>query len=213
MSALMKAAKLIQLTGGQRVVQRAAHRGDPGILGFLGNALGSVAKMIPGVGTIVQGIDTVAHLGTAVATSGAKLPSLAGMGGTAGLLSAVNKASTFSNPVSSVLPPLPQLPGIGSLLSGGNTTQQGTTGAVVGTPTQHVPCAKGYHYNKTGYYTKRYGYIERGTVCVKNRRRNPLNPRAASRAMARLSSAKKATSFLGRVSIRSGGCGCRGKKH
>jgi hypothetical protein len=37
---------------------------------------------------------------------------------------------------------------------------------------------------------------------VKNRRRNPLNPKAASRAISRLESAKRAVKDLGRVSIR-----------
>jgi hypothetical protein len=93
----------------------------------------------------------------------------------------------------------------------GNQTQSGTgvTGPLVGTPSA-VGCARGFHHNKTGYFTKRDGWIAPGTVCVKNRRRNPLNARALSRSMARLSSAKKATDFLKRVSIRPRKCsGCK----
>ena len=70
-------------------------------------------------------------------------------------------------------------------------------------------CAKGHHLNKTGYFTKKQGWVEPGSRCVKNRRRNPLNPRALSRSISRLSSAKNAARFLSRVSVREKGCGCK----
>jgi len=67
----------------------------------------------------------------------------------------------------------------------------------------------GYHWNKTGYYRGgRPGsagpveFVAPGTVAVKNRRRNPLNPRALDRSMGRITSAKKAASKLGRITIR-----------
>lgn len=108
-------------------------------------------------------------------------------------------------------PPLPQgpvnqtglvnivRPGVPGSTMGppGNQTQSGG-GALVGRG-GHTPCAAGYHYNKTGYFTKRYGWIEKGTVCVKNRRRNPLNAKALNRAGRRLVSAKKAAHFLDRI--------------
>ncbi len=72
---------------------------------------------------------------------------------------------------------------------------QTTTGALVGSGAG-TPCASGYHYNKTRYYSTRYGVVEKGSVCVKNRRRNPLNPRALSRAMSRVKSAQKAVRCL-----------------
>jgi len=82
----------------------------------------------------------------------------------------------------------------------GNQTQsQG--GALVGRG-QGTPCMAGYHYNRTGYFTKRYGWIEKGTVCVKNRRRNPLNPRALSKALSRLTSAKRAVTVLDRIEVK-----------
>jgi hypothetical protein len=82
----------------------------------------------------------------------------------------------------------------------GNQTQSGG-GALVGQG-QHTPCMAGYHYNRTGYFTKRYGWIEKGTVCVKNRRRNPLNPRALSKALSRLTSAKRAVNVLDRIEVK-----------
>lgn len=42
----------------------------------------------------------------------------------------------------------------------------------------------GFHWNKQGYWTAG-GYVEKGTRMVKNRRMNPLNPRALRRAMRR----------------------------
>lgn len=62
----------------------------------------------------------------------------------------------------------------------------------------------GYHWNKSGYFVKGppSGYVPEGTKLVKNRRRNPLNPRALDRAMGRITSAKRASSKLGRITIR-----------
>lgn len=103
-------------------------------------------------------------------------------------------------PAPPLLSPGPGAVGPGMNGSGGTDWTPGGGG---------TPCAKGYHYNKTGYYTKRYGWIPAGTVCVKNRKRNPLNPRALSRSISRISSAKSAAKFLSRVSVRESGCGCK----
>jgi hypothetical protein len=62
-------------------------------------------------------------------------------------------------------------------------------------------CPSGYHPNKTGYYTQR-GYVPKGSRCVKNRRRNPANPRANDRAISRVKSAKRYAATLGRITIR-----------
>lgn len=60
----------------------------------------------------------------------------------------------------------------------------------------------GYHLNKTGYFLKDGTYVAPRSRYVKNRRRNPLNPRALSRALSRLDSAKKAATVMQRFSIR-----------
>jgi len=65
-----------------------------------------------------------------------------------------------------------------------------------------APAATGYHWNKTGYYTKSEGWIEPFTKMVKNRRRNPGNMRALSRSMGRIKSAKKMAAVLGTITIR-----------
>lgn len=67
-------------------------------------------------------------------------------------------------------------------------------------PSPGQPCPVGYHFNRTTYYTKN-GRVDKGTKCVKNRRRNPLNPRALSRSMSRITSAKRAAHFLDRIQI------------
>jgi hypothetical protein len=54
---------------------------------------------------------------------------------------------------------------------------------------------RGYHLNHHAYYDSK-GYHPEQSVCVKNRRRNPLNPRALSRAMSRVKSAQRAVRCL-----------------
>jgi hypothetical protein len=68
----------------------------------------------------------------------------------------------------------------------------------------------GYHWNKTGYFVKGppAAYIAPGTKLVRNRRRNPLNPRAFDRALGRVSSAKRFAKKLGKVTIRKS-CSCK----
>jgi hypothetical protein len=88
-----------------------------------------------------------------------------------------------------------QIPG---LFSGPSTTT--TYYSPAGGGAAGHACPVGYHWNRTSYYTKS-GHVAKGTKCVRNRRRNPLNPRAMSRAMSRIHSAKKAAHFLDRIQI------------
>ena len=60
----------------------------------------------------------------------------------------------------------------------------------------------GYHWNKSGYFLKSGEWVAKGTRQVKNRRRNPLNPRALDRSISRITSAKRASKKLSRVTIR-----------
>lgn len=71
-------------------------------------------------------------------------------------------------------------------------------GAAAGTT---LACMKGFHPNKSTYFTQA-GIVAKGTRCVKDRRRNALNPRALTRAVGRVKSAKKANKILGRITIR-----------
>jgi len=59
-------------------------------------------------------------------------------------------------------------------------------------------CPSGYHPNKSDYYTSQ-GFIPEGSRCVRNRRRNPLNSRAARRSMSRLTSLSREMKKLERT--------------
>ncbi len=67
-------------------------------------------------------------------------------------------------------------------------------------------CASGFHLNKSSYFLRNGTFIQKGSRCVKNRRRNDFNGRAISRSMKRLTGAKKASKMIGRVTIRCGKC-------
>lgn len=83
----------------------------------------------------------------------------------------------------------------------GNCIRSGVTGAIErflpGGATGIQPilagsgCPSGMHPNRSSYFTQSEGFIQKGTKCVSNRRRNPLNPRAARRSMSRLTALSK----------------------
>lgn len=64
----------------------------------------------------------------------------------------------------------------------------GGTGLQVATNGAGAP--KGFHLNKSSYFLKDGTFIEKGSVWVKNRRRNPLNPRALRHAIGRIDAGK-----------------------
>ena len=64
-----------------------------------------------------------------------------------------------------------------------------------------LACPAGCHPNKSDYFLRGGAFVPKGSRCVRNRRRNPLNPRALDRAAGRLRSAKRAGSFLAKVVI------------
>lgn len=55
---------------------------------------------------------------------------------------------------------------------------------------QAVGCPPGFHANKADYFLRDGTFVAAGTRCVRNRRRNPLNPRALRRAVARVEGGK-----------------------
>lgn len=71
-----------------------------------------------------------------------------------------------------------------------------------GTALACVPGARGHHLNKTAYTLKNGTRVEKGTRCVSNRRRNPLNPRALNRAVSRVAAAKRYAKLLDRIEIK-----------
>ena len=65
-----------------------------------------------------------------------------------------------------------------------------------------VACPSGFHPNKSSYFLTDGSHVEEGSRCVKNRRRNPLNPRALSRSIGRIKGAKRASKVLSSITIR-----------
>ena len=58
---------------------------------------------------------------------------------------------------------------------------------------------KGYHMNSSSYFLRDGTFIPAGTRAVKNRRRNPANARATSRAISRINGAKRMQSTLAQI--------------
>lgn len=52
-----------------------------------------------------------------------------------------------------------------------------------------VACPSGFHPNRSSYFTLA-GFVPKGTRCVKNRRRNPMNAQALDRAIRRVDAGK-----------------------
>ncbi len=79
-------------------------------------------------------------------------------------------------------------PGLGGFIQ--RALPGGETGLQVEAAATNGACTKGFHLNKSDYFLKNGTFIAKGTMCVKNRRRNPLNPRALTRAVARIDAGK-----------------------
>ena len=175
--------------------------GDPGIFSFLGKAAKTVGGFIGGAAGMATGI--VSKLGIPVVSGVAGMVSqFVGRG-------AIPGASTQPAPLAFQIPgPIPPAP---AYAPGGVITPYGA--ATVGTAfagaapqiAGAVPATGsvgGYHLNKSSYFLMDGTFIPAGTKWVKNRRRNPGNMRALSRSLSRITSAKKMTQALGRITIR-----------
>jgi len=64
----------------------------------------------------------------------------------------------------------------------------------------------GYHLNKSSYFLRSGEFVPAGSKWVRNRKRNPANARATSRAISRVTGAKRYASSLSRISIRKKKC-------
>jgi len=91
----------------------------------------------------------------------------------------------------------PQVPAPGVLPAIQRALPGGATGMMAG-------CApmSGYHLNKSEYFLKSGEFVPAQSRYVRNRKRNPANARATSRAISRVVGAKRYASSLSRVSIR-----------
>lgn len=197
-----------------QMVARGGYSGDPGLFDVIGKVVGGVAKVAGGA---IGGLLSGGPLGAI--TGGLKgIGSVIG-GGSKTVVPVVTRSSTF--PVTpSIVPGRPtSLPGSIPLLPSGGTAFGPMPSDMGG------GAAPGTGICKPGYRLVQVmgagGYAV--TKCVKNRRMNPLNPRAASRAMRRLDGFSRATRSVEKMMVkiarknapraRSGGsakgCGCR----
>lgn len=163
--------------GSIRPIPRGMQMGDPGIFGDIwGGIKGAATGLITG--------------------------------GPLGAIGGALSGSGIIKPPTPTLPPLvsPRLPfqqapvvpkpgtrgAIERFLPGGQTGYQP---AVTGPP-------KGYRLNKSGYWLKSGEYVQPESRYVKIRRRNPMNPKALDRAITRITSAKRASKKIGRITVR-----------
>jgi len=191
MSGALRASKArAGVASGGAFISRSELMGDPGLFGFIGNVLKTAAGAIPGpIGTITRSLFPTRPTIGAPIIQQAPQP-----------LFAPPRPSFF--PVNVQERPNGRGTPPGAPTAGGGAARffpGGETGIGTG-------CASGFHPNKSAYFLKNGTFVEAGSRCVKNRRRNPLNPRAASRAISRLESAKKAVTRINRITIRCPRC-------
>lgn len=201
MSAGIKAAKF--------GVSRAQYMGDPGLLGSIGKFIGGAAKVVTGA---AGGFLT-----------GGPMGALGGALKGAGIIKAPTYAPAPVSAVNGAMMNIRAMPGTG--YQNGPLGLSTTMGrGVVSAPAyqnggrafpsrrEEGPPGPGYHLNKGGYYRRSPAgsviYVPAESVWVRNRRRNPLNPRALDRAMGRVTSAKAASKKLARITIRKS-CSCK----
>jgi len=75
----------------------------------------------------------------------------------------------------------------------------GFTGTMV-SDGEGLGCGSKYRPNKSSYFLKDGTFVEKGTRCVRRRQRNPTNPRAMSRAIARIDAGKRFQNRMSQIS-------------
>jgi len=208
---------------------RMNYQGDPGLFDFLKKTaqvgLG-LAGMLPGVGGIARGISGAIFPPAPGTTTYSQMPSISrmpqvptGMPGSGIPQGRHEVARTASCPpgfgkiawsanTAMCTPPLRigpiTIPTTGQLPFLGVQPGPDPNGAMPGDGAMLAgrPAVSGYHWNKSGYFLKSGEYVSAGTKMVKNRRRNPANPRATSNAITRIKGAKRYAKSLSAISIR-----------
>lgn len=152
--------------------QMRGMRGDPGLFG------GLIGAIKGGVGSLFSGGNPI----------------------TGAISGAVSGFKGKSRPAPPALPaprtiaaPVTRTPGVGGAVA--RAIPGGSTGYQVAVPANGKP-PSGFHWNKSDYFLRDGTFVPAGTKLVKNRRRNPANPRALDRAIGRLNSAKRLQSKL-----------------
>jgi hypothetical protein len=169
--------------------------GDPGLFGSIGKFLGGVAKTATG---IVGGLGIPVVSGVARTVGGL----LSGQVQPAGGTFPISRAGT-GRQLGLARGQVGRAAAIQRRFAGGVGVQRGP--GIVSVPqmngTQPL-CPAGHRPNKTSYFLRDGSFVPAGSKCVKVRRRNPANMRAADRAIGRIESAKKAMSRMNRVTVR-----------
>jgi len=212
-------------------IQRSKYTGDPGLFSiFKGVAkvgLG-LAGMLPGVGGIARGISGAIFRPAPGTTTYAQMPlgvrmptsPTAGPGGSPNYALQGCPAPNFRdhnqqcrNPDGTryeqpawALPKVAQIPVPGIRGMAERAFTGGATGFMDDPSMNGMmagrPAVSGYHWNKSGYFLQSGEYVPAGSKMVKNRRRNPANPRATSNAITRIKGAKRYAKSLSSISIR-----------
>jgi len=193
----------------------ARYRGDPGLFGAIGSAIsgitGIASKILPGPLGAAAG--TVSKLtANKPSTTTRAMPAIGAiMGGTAGRsipsatgnLKSQLEASAYKGEGSIVPSRVRAVANVQPRIMDGTKLYR-DDGIV-------TACPAGHHPNKSAYFEYEPQidaviFHPPGTKCVKNRRRNPLNPKAADRAITRLGQTKRAMQKLNRFTIRAKKC-------
>lgn len=187
--------------------------GDPGLFGFLGKAVkgitGLVSKALPGpIGAAAGAVSRVLP-GTGRGTPRVVSARQAGVSPMLGRTAALGGAGLVAGTLGGAFGGNGRC-GPGQVRVGNRCVSPGDVfpggapfispaGPAAGT---QIACPSGFHPNKQSYRLKDGTFVPKGSKCVKNRRRNPLNPRALDRAISRVSSAKRASKKLSRITVR-----------
>lgn len=76
----------------------------------------------------------------------------------------------------------------------------GFSGTMVQDVAMNGACPSGHRPNKSSYFLSDGTFVPKGSRCVKRRQRNPTNPRAMSRAIARIDSGKRFQNRMAEIS-------------
>jgi len=146
--------------------------GDPGLWGFLKRGAGAL------VTTVGRAAGVLPPAAAAAAATRAATPSV--MGPPPG----TQNGSQITRP----------RPGVAAW--GQRLVPGGATGM------EQATCPSGFHANKTSYFLKSGEHVPAGTRCVRDRRRNPMNARALSRAISRVDAGKRFQHKMAGISTR-----------
>ena len=186
----------LQIKSAHRGMAGRVSQGDPGIWGFLkGVAKTGVSFATGGPLSAAKTLKSQLGGGPITADSAGACP--AGTYNTWGPGVAGGKC----DPMGRGLSPLAQN-GVGSM----SIPRPGITGTlerlIPGGETGMMASAQpaGYHSNKSSYFLMDGTFVPKGTRWVRNRRRNPANARALSRAIGRIDLGKKLQGTLAGIS-------------